>query len=157
MGGRGPYSWGVIEAQSAKSRLLDLALWGASFILLILSLVLSWGPPPQLGPRLDWSDKAWHLLGYAALCGTLLLAAVWRPGRGGGRFAGAGLGVPVLVLVVAWFTEALQAPFHRDVQLLDALADLAGVTAGFLAWKVVSRSAPAQRPRLRPGPSGDRP
>ncbi|HEY3209182.1 MAG TPA: hypothetical protein VGL18_05240 [Actinomycetota bacterium] len=146
----------MIEARSAKSRLLDLALWGASFFLLVLSFVLSWGPPPQFGPRFDWSDKAWHLLGYGALCGTLLLAAVWRPGRGGGRFGGTGLGVAVLVLVVAWSTEALQAPFHRDVQLLDALADLAGVTAGFLTWKVVIKNAHAKGPRPRPRPSNDR-
>jgi hypothetical protein len=95
-----------------------------------------------LGPSFDWSDKVWHFLGYGALCGTVLLAAVWRPGRGNGRFPGTGVRVAVLVLVVAWFTEALQAPFHRDVQLLDAGADLAGVAAGFLAWEVLRRWPP---------------
>jgi len=132
----------VIEARKTGSRLLDWALWGVSFVLLVLSFVLSWGAPPDLGPSFDWSDKVWHFLGYGALCGTVLLAAVWRPGRGNGRFPGTGVRVAVLVLVVAWFTEALQAPFHRDVQLLDAGADLAGVAAGFLAWEVLRRWPP---------------
>jgi Na+/proline symporter len=127
----------VLEARRAGSQLLDGALWAASFILLVLSFVLSWGAPPDLGPSFYWSDKAWHFLGYAALSGTLLLAAVWRPGRGDGRFAGKGIGVAVVVVLVAWLTEALQAPFHRDVDLLDAATDLAGVAAGLLAWEAV--------------------
>lgn len=106
-------------------------------MLLGLSLVLSWGPPPDIGPEFDWADKAWHFLGYGALTGTLLLAAVWRPGRGEGRFPRAGLHLALLALAVAWLTEALQAPFGRDFDPTDGLSDLAGVTAGFLSWKAV--------------------
>ncbi len=144
----------MIEARQAGSRPLDGALWAASFTLLVLSFVLSWGAPPDFGPRFEWSDKAWHFLGYGALCGTLLLAAVWRPGRGDGRFPGKGFGVAVVVVLVAWLTEAFQAPFHRDVDLLDAVADTAGVAAAFLAWRALRRWT------LRSGPtsgsSGDR-
>ena len=119
-----------------RSRLIDTLLWAASGVLFVLSFVLSWGPPPTFGPRFDWADKLWHLLGYATLCSTLLLAAVWRPGRGPGRFAWAGWRMALLVLGVAWLTEALQGPFGRDVELLDAVADLAGVMLGFLAWRI---------------------
>jgi VanZ family protein len=119
--------------------LLDAALWAASAVLFALSLILSWGPPPDIGPEFDWADKTWHFLGYGALTATLLLAAVWRPGREEGRFPQAGLRVAGLVLAAAWLTEALQAPFGRDVQLLDALADLAGVAAGLLSWKATQR------------------
>lgn len=98
------------------------------------------GTAPGHRPDFDWIDKAWHFLGYGALTGTLLLAAVWRPGRGDGRLPRAGLWVAGLVLTVAWLTEALQAPFDRDVELLDALADLGGVLAGYAVWRMLARA-----------------
>ena len=118
--------------------MVDAALWAASFALFVLSLLFSWGPQPP-SPNLSWFDKVWHGVGYGALTGTLLLAAVWRPGRGRGRFPRAALRIALLVLALAWLTEALQAPFHRDVEVLDAEADLAGVLFGFLAWSVIFR------------------
>jgi VanZ family protein len=131
-----PYSWTVRIAKWTKdSRLLDAALWASSFVLLVFSLALSWGPPPHFAAPFRWSDKPWHFLGYGGLCETLLLAAVWRPGRGPGSFPRAGRRVALLVLAVAWATEALQAPFGRDVEVTDAVADLAGITLGFVLWK----------------------
>jgi hypothetical protein len=118
---------------------VDAALWGASFVLFVLSFVFSWGAPPDIGPEFDWIDKAWHLLGYGALTGTMLLAAVWRPGRGEGRFPRAGLHVALLVLVIAWLTEALQAPFSRDSDPTDGLADLAGIGLAYVIWKATPR------------------
>jgi hypothetical protein len=130
-----PYSEGVLgQVRSARSQLIDTLLWVVAFILLVLSFVLSWGPPRPFGPRFGWDDKTWHLLGYGGLCASLLLAAVWRPGRGPGRFPRASWHVALLVLGVAWLTEALQGPFGRDVELLDAVADLAGVAVGFATW-----------------------
>jgi hypothetical protein len=119
---------------------VDAALWVASLVLFVLSFVLSWGNPPDIGPHFDWADKAWHFLGYGALTGTLALAAVWRPGRGAGRFPRAGLLVAALVLVAAWLTEALQAPFGRDFDPTDGLADLVGIGFAFAIWKASSRA-----------------
>jgi VanZ family protein len=130
------------ETRSRGSRAVDAGLWTASFGLFVLSLIFSWGPQPP-SPDVGWFDKVWHFLGYGALCGTLLLAAVWRPGRRAGRFPRAGLLIAGLVLLIAWLTEGLQAPFGRDVQLTDALADLAGVATGFIGWKGV-RGIPSQ-------------
>ena len=146
-----PYSWTVpIQTRSARSLLLDAALWTASFVLFVLSIVFSWGVPPEIGPHFDWVDKAWHFLGYGALTGTLLLAAVWRPGRGRGRFPRAGLSVALLVLAVAWLTEALQSPFGRDVETMDALADLAGVTLSFAGWRALGGPLRTQPHKTRP-------
>jgi VanZ family protein len=142
------------QSRSQLSRLIDATLWAASLGLLVMSFLFSWGSPPGLGPDVDWIDKLWHFLGYGALCTTLLLAAVWRPGRGTGRFPGSGLRVAGLVLATAWITEALQAPFGRDTEVLDAVADLAGVAFGFLAWRRIwprPRGAPPQRPAGAPG------
>jgi len=130
--------------------LVDAALWAASFALFVLSLLFSWGPQPP-SPNVSWFDKVWHGLGYGALTGTLLLAAVWRPGRGPGRFPGAGLWVAGLVFAAAWLTEALQIPFNRDAELTDALADLAGILVAYGLWLMASRPARA-RPRARTMP-----
>jgi VanZ family protein len=124
------------QVRSARSQLIDTLLWVAAFVLLALSLLLSWGQPPRLGPRFELDDKVWHLLGYGALCLTLLMAAVWRSGRGEGRFPRAARAAALLVLGIAWITEALQAPFGRDADLLDAVADLAGAALGFLVWRI---------------------
>jgi VanZ family protein len=124
------------QLRSARSKLIDTLLWVAAFVLLALSLLLSWGQPPRFGPRFELDDKVWHLLGYGALCLTLLMAAVWRPGRGEGSFPRAARVAALLVLGIAWITEALQAPFGRDAELLDAVADLAGVAVGFTVWRI---------------------
>jgi hypothetical protein len=143
-----PYSWTVpIQTRDAGSRALDIGLWAASAVLFGLSLVLSWGPPPDIGPDFDWADKIWHFLGYGALTGSLLLAAVWRPGRGEGRFPRAGLTLALLVLAVAWLTEALQAPFGRDFDPTDGLADLAGVGLAYVIWKATPRVRSKYRSR----------
>ncbi len=121
-----------------------MVLWAATVALLVLSFVLSWGPPPRFGPTFDWADKVWHFFGYAGLCASLLLAAVWRPGRGEGRFPRAGLRAAAAVLAIAWLTEALQGPFGRDVALTDAVADLGGVAVSFLGWSYVRARAPSR-------------
>ena len=141
MDGPVPYSWPVPTKASRELGLLDAALWAASFALFVLSIAFSWGAPPHLGPQFDWSDKAWHFLGYGALCGTLLLAAVWRPGRGSGRFPRAAAGVTLLVLALAWATEALQVPFGRDADPTDALADLAGIAVASALHHLAASSA----------------
>jgi VanZ family protein len=127
------------QVSSRGSQLVDIALWTTASALFTLSLVFSWGPPPP-SPSVSWFDKVWHFLGYGALCGTLLLAAVWRPGRGIGRFPRAAVGIALLVLALAWFTEALQGPFGRDFEPTDALADLAGIGVALAVWKTTSRA-----------------
>jgi hypothetical protein len=128
------------QERSARSRRIDAILWVTTLVLLVASFVLSWGAPLGLGPKFGLADKVWHLLGYGALCLTLLLAAAWRPGRGEGRFPRSGRAAALLVLAIAWITEVLQAPFGRDAELADAVADLAGVVVGFLAWRMLPRS-----------------
>jgi VanZ family protein len=140
------------QVRSARSQLIDTLLWVATLVLLALSFLLSWGQPPRFGPRFELDDKLWHLLGYGALCLTLLMAAVWRPGRGEGSFPRAARAAALLVLGIAWITEALQAPFGRDAELLDAVADLGGIVAGFVAWRMLARSRPVHRVST-PGPN----
>lgn len=102
-------------------------------------VVLSLGPkgPPE---PFSLADKMWHALAYAALTGCLLLAAVWRPGRGSGWLAGRAWTIALGAAFLGTILEVAQAfvPFaDRHGDLGDGLANGAGVLAGFAAWRLL--------------------
>lgn len=73
------------------------------------------------------ADKLLHAVGYAALAFAAAAAANASTAR---RVAG----VVLAVLVFGVGVELLQPFVGRTASILDALADLAGATAGALAW-----------------------
>lgn len=120
-------------------RAIDGALWALSGVLLLAIVVLSLGPkgPPE---PFSLADKMWHALAYAALTGSLLLAAVWRPGRGSGRLPGRAWAIALGAALLGTLLEVAQAfdPFaERHGDLGDWLANTVGVLAGFGAWRVL--------------------
>jgi VanZ family protein len=126
-------------------RAVDGALWALSGVLLLAIVVLSLGPegPPE---PFSLADKMWHAVAYAALTGCLLLAAVWRPGRGSGWLAGRAWAIALGAALLGTFLEVAQAfdPFadrHGDVG--DWLANTLGLLAAFGAWRVLrQRTSP---------------
>jgi VanZ family protein len=126
---------------AVSHRAVDGALWALSGVLLLAIVVLSLGPkgPPQ---PFSLADKMWHALAYAALTGCLLLAAVWRPGRGSGWLAGRAWAIAVGAALLGTILEVAQAfdPFaDRHGDLGDWLANTVGVLAAFGAWRVLRR------------------
>jgi VanZ family protein len=75
--------------------------------------------------------------------GLLLLAAVWRPGRGDGAFPQAGEVIVGAIVALGIAIEVLQGEFfHRNANPRDVVADLAGALLAYLAWRGVrSRSS----------------
>jgi len=111
-------------------------LWALGGALLIAIVILSLGPkgPPQ---PFSLADKLWHGLAYFALTGCLLLAAVWRPGRGSGLLPGAAGAITVGAVVLGVILEIAQAfdPFaDREGDVADWLANAIGVLVGFGVW-----------------------
>ncbi|TWT99977.1 VanZ like family protein [Botrimarina colliarenosi] len=111
------------------------AYWLAALVFYWLLLFIGTHiPDPQLpGPTLDY-DKFMHAGAYAVLT-TLLLIACRRTGaspRLWGRLAVAGL-----VLLYGAIDEVTQPYFGRSCDLLDWLADLAGVSLAVVvdAWR----------------------
>ena len=84
------------------------------------------------------ADKLLHAGCYVVVTGLLLLAAVWRPGRGDGAFPQAG---EVIVGAIGAFgiaIEVLQGGFfHRNADPRDVMANLAGAMVAYLAWRGV--------------------
>lgn len=124
-------------------RRIDLALWTVAVLLLVALVVLSVGPGPPTRGVLS-ADKLWHGVAYAALTASWLLAAVWRPGRGPGRWPGAGLLVAAGAAALGGAIELLQGSVGRSGDVLDLLADLAGVAAASTLWALGRRRSTGQ-------------
>ncbi len=88
-------------------------------------------------------DKLQHGLAYFVTSLLLLLAAVWRPGRGDGPFARWGVWVVAALIAAGAGIEIWQSFIGRDAELGDWIAEIVAVG---LAWGVVrlwSRLQPA--------------
>ena len=142
---------GVLYADRVRRRStfpIDAGLWALSGLLFAAILLFSFGPQRSV-PTFDLSDKIRHAINYGALTGCLLLAAVWRPGRGDGNFPRAALSLMAAVVVFGVLVEIAQGLFFdRTADPIDALADAGGALAAFLAWRRLARmGAPSRRPQ----------
>ena len=122
-------------------RLIDGALWLASALFagstLAFSLVIA---PPEVSAFTP-SDKALHVIAYFATGLSLLLAGVWRPGRGDGPFAEWRLRGAFAMLAVGASIEIVQAVFTaRQAELGDIAADAIGVGGALLAHALIRRA-----------------
>jgi hypothetical protein len=129
-------------------RILDVLLWTASVALLSWIVVISLGPVPSAAPDFAWSDKASHAAHYAVLAGLLLLAAVWRPGRGAGPWPNRAAAVVVGLIVLGAVLEVLQAFVGRQPDVVDLLADAAGVVVAVMVWRLARRVLAGPTPGL---------
>ena len=95
-----------------------------------LTLFWAFGPQPPGARLFPRADKVLHAIAFATILGTFLLAGVWRPGRGWGRFAGAVAPALVVMLASGIVIEIVQGElFGRDADILDILAEIVGMIA----------------------------
>jgi VanZ family protein len=112
-----------------RIRGLDAILWILAFFTAGLTIWLSLGPTPPGTSAFPDADKVWHSLAYFVTTSLLLLAAVWRPGRGRGPFPRMEWLLPAAMLMAGALIEYAQARFTttRKGELADWLAEVAGV------------------------------
>ena len=128
----------------APSR-LDGLLWAAALGLAGVSCWLSLMVPGTNPKVFPGSDKIVHAVVVAAGVALFLLAAVWRPGRGPGRFPRAAPWIVLGAVTLGGLIEILQGSvFDGDPELRDWVADVAGAALGFLVW-FLARRASARR------------
>jgi VanZ family protein len=123
---------------SRSYRNVDAVLWALAGLALGATLLYSLVTAPPGANAFPIADKLLHACCYAVVTGLLLLAAVWRPGRGDGAFPQAG---EVLVGAIVGFGIAIEvlqgAFFHRTADPRDVVANLAGALVAYLAWRGV--------------------
>jgi len=120
-----------------RSALVEAAFWIAAFATVVAMFVYSLGPAPSILHAFPVADKVFHASAYGAITLTWLLAAVWRPGRGGGVIAGDGLPVVLAAIFLGSAVEIAQHLVQRDAELLDAVADAVGALLGFAVWRLI--------------------
>ncbi|SEL86535.1 hypothetical protein SAMN04515665_12192 [Blastococcus sp. DSM 46786] len=100
-------------------------------VALLVSVVVLFLPASGVPTAPPGTDKAVHLLVFAALAGTGRWAGLPRLPLGVG-LAGYALG-----------SELVQGltPLGRSMSLADVVADIAGILLGLVAWAAVSRRA----------------
>jgi VanZ family protein len=109
-------------------------LWSIAGLVAVVVVAVSVMPQPP-APLLD-DDKLSHALAYAVLVQSVLLAAVWAPGLGDGRWPRGAVLIVCAAIAVGAFIEILQgAYFERTPDRVDALANAVGAAAGGLTWR----------------------
>jgi VanZ family protein len=126
-----------------RGSVVDTVLWGVALSLLGATFLLSLGPAPPGLNAFFASDKLVHAAGYAALTESWLLAAVWRPGRGDGRFPRAAWAFAVAAIVLGVGIEVGQHFVDRSADVFDALADMGGVLVALWLWLALRRTESA--------------
>jgi hypothetical protein len=117
---------------------VDAALWVLAILLTAVLVYYSFFSVPAIADSFTNADKVFHALAFASTVGAYLFAGVWRPGRGRGRFSWAAPAIVSGAIVTTILIEVLQgAFFHRDAQILDAVAGSLGALSALGSWGVV--------------------
>ena len=129
---------------AGRSRRIDATLWlvaGAAVWLTVWLSLLSEPPSPSGIPG---ADKVEHALAYLVTTFAVLLAAVWRPGRGPGRLPRARWWIAGAALAAGALIEVLQSALttNRQGDVRDWLAEVLGVGLALLALRALERRSP---------------
>jgi VanZ family protein len=134
-------AWAALEIEPGGVRRFfarprsDRLLWAIVWVLLTADVSLSLSPQPVTTGGSSLINKALHFFGYLALTLSLLLAAVWRPGRGDGRWAHRAGHLTLAVASLGAFLELVQALIGRRPELIDTTVNAVGCMAGLLVWR----------------------
>jgi VanZ family protein len=117
---------------------VDAVLWALAVACAAGTIWFSFGAPPPGAALFPGADKAGHAIAYFATTLSFLFAAVWRPGRGPGRFPRLGWLVPVAAVGVGGAVEILQGLTPaRTAELNDVVAEVLGSAAAMAVHALV--------------------
>lgn len=128
------------------SPVVDAIFWAIPLVLLLFGAFRALQPEETSGLRLDLVH---HGLGSAAICFSLLMAAVWRPVRGEGFYArgewwvvGAVMLMGVLIEIIQVFIGESKLATPSSVR--DLAIDSSGAAFGWAVWKLLQLSLRAR-------------
>jgi hypothetical protein len=115
-----------------KNRFMRAGLWLVSLLVLFVVIGLSLIPQP---PTPVVSDKLAHAAAYAVLVQSVLLAGVWAPRLGEGRWANSHVLIVGCAICLGAVIEIVQgAYFARTPDGFDAIANAVGTASSAAAW-----------------------
>jgi VanZ family protein len=140
----------VAATASSRDRAIDVALWLGAVACAGATVAYSLLVTPPAEAAATFGDKALHAAAYLATGLCLLLAAVWRPGRGQGPFPSSGPRIWAGIVVAGTAIELVQGliPLRR-AEALDIVADLVGASAALAVVALLRRAAAVEPIRLR--------
>jgi VanZ family protein len=120
----------------ARPDRVDVSLWAAAVLCGAATLWFSFVATPPETTTFPDVDKVEHAFAYFATTLLVLLAAVWRPGRGDGPFARWWWALLLTLILAGAAVEVAQGFAGRDAEVLDWIAEIVAVA---LAWGVLTR------------------
>ena len=119
----------------SREAVIDVVLWVAALVCACLTLWWSLVSLPPERRLFSGVDKLQHGLAYFVTSLLLLLAAVWRPGRGDGPLARWEVWVAAALIAAGAGIEVLQSFIGRDADLGDWVAEMVAVG---LSWATMA-------------------
>jgi hypothetical protein len=116
---------------------VDVVLWLSAFACGVVTLWLSLFAVPPGTTAFGGADKVEHGLAYFVTALLLLLAAVWRPGRGDGPFARWWWGVVGGLVIAGGAIELIQTQVGREGEWKDWFVEIVAVALASAAIWVV--------------------
>jgi VanZ family protein len=130
----------VNASSNRRDRLIDGCLWALTLVFATGTMWFSFVSPPPGANLFPGADKVQHCVAYFATALSFLFAAVWRPGRGDGPFAGLGNWILVGVVVAGVAIELIQAQTpDRSAEFADVVAEAVGASAALVVHTRVRR------------------
>jgi predicted anti-sigma-YlaC factor YlaD len=123
---------------------IDRVLWAAAILCVVATLWLSLVEVPPGTSAFGGADKVEHAFAYFVTALLILLAAVWRPGRGEGVLWPWRWWVLGAMVLAGGAVEIVQSYVGREAELADWVAEIVAVVlaAGALGlWRRASASS----------------
>jgi VanZ family protein len=120
--------------------MIDRALWALTAACIAATLWFSFVAQPPGTDLFPGADKVNHAVAYFATTLSFLFAAVWRPGRGVGRFPHLGRWFALAAIAGGAVIEILQSMTpKRAGDLGDLVAEAIGTVAALFVHALIRR------------------
>jgi VanZ family protein len=131
--------------------MIDRGLWALTAICAAVTLWFSFVAPPPGANLFEGADKVGHALAYFTTTLSFLFAAVWRPGRGIGRFPDLGRWFPLAAITGGAVIEILQGmTASRAAEVFDLVAEAIGAAAALAVHALIRRQLTLGRAQAEP-------
>jgi VanZ family protein len=120
--------------------MIDRGLWALTAAFIAVTLWFSFVAPPPGADLFTGADRVGHAIAYFTTTLSFLFAAVWRPGRGIGRFPHLGRWFPLAAIVGGALIEiAQEITTTRTAEVYDVVAEAIGTGAAVAVHALIRR------------------